>query len=71
MTEEERLYLKSQLTKAIDEVVSNATFCVNPLESLQSVTEATRAYVDLDGPLCLSDTEVVDAEEGLCPSGVA
>lgn len=48
MTKEELTRLKSQLAKAIDEVVSSGLLCIIPVESLQSVTEATRAYAELD-----------------------
>lgn len=65
MTEGERLHLKSQLTKAIDEVVNSCLLCISPVESLQSVTEAARAYAELDGPLCLSDIPTAELVEEL------
>lgn len=48
MTKEELTRLKSQLAKAIDEVVSSGLLSIIPVESLQSITEATRAHAGLD-----------------------
>lgn len=67
MTEEERLHLKSQLAKAIDEVMDEGVTADSPAERLAAVAEAARVYAELDGPLRLTDvstSELVDELNG-------